>query len=105
MQTKTRNMTEGQILPTKILVRKFEKPDKVTKSGLLILKDIDKDPNISGDVILCGLGTPLVEMSVKCGDRVLFNPHSFQKVRIDEDDLLLLDIRDVLFFFKPEPVV
>ena len=96
-------MTGANVLPTKILVKAIEKKEKVTNSGIFIPEVADKSPNIVGDVILCGVGTPQVEMSVKAGDRVLFNPHSFQKVRIEEVDYQLLDVRDVLFWFKPEP--
>ena len=98
-------ITGANVLPTKILVRAIEKKEKVTNSGIFIPEVADKSPNIVGDVILCGTGTSQVEMSVKAGDRVLFNPHSFQKVRIEEIDYQLLDVRDVLFWFKPEPVV
>jgi chaperonin GroES len=95
-------MTGSNVLPTKILVKKFEKPNRVTKTGILILKDVDKDPNITGDVILTGEGTDQVKMVVKAGQRVLFNPHSFQRVRIEETEYLLVDVRDVLFYYTPE---
>jgi co-chaperonin GroES (HSP10) len=95
-------MTQGNLLPTKILVKKIEKKEKVTTSGIFIPSTVGKDPNISGDVILTGTGTETVQMCVKEGDRVLFNPHSFQTVRIDEVDYLLLDVRDVLYWFRPD---
>jgi len=96
-------LTKGNVLPTKILVRKFVKPDKVTKSGILIASAVVKEENsIVGDVILCGDGTPAIPMYVKIGQRVIFNKHSAQNLTIEENPLLLLDVRDVLYFFTPE---
>ena len=95
-------MTQGNLLPTKILVKRIEKKEKVTNSGILIPALAGKDPNIAGDIVLTGAGTEAVPMCVKEGDRVLFNPHSFQTVRIDDVDYLLLDIRDVLYWFRPD---
>ena len=104
-QTKTRNMITGaNVLPTKILVKALEKKEKSTQSGIIIPSNIIKDVNITADVILCGKGTPQIEMSVKAGERVLFNPHAFQRVILDDTEYGLIDVRDVLFFFKPESV-
>ena len=105
-QTKTRNMITGaNVLPTKVLVKALEKKEKSTQSGIIIPSSIIKDVNITADVILCGVGTPQIEMSVKAGERVLFNPHAFQRVIIDDTEYGLIDVRDVLFWFIPEPVV
>jgi co-chaperonin GroES (HSP10) len=96
-------MTQGNVLPTKLLVKKFIKPDKVTASGLVIPNTIIKEENsIVGDIVLCGEGTPTIPIPVKIGQRVIFNKHSCQSLTINEEPLLLLDIRDVLFYFTPE---
>jgi co-chaperonin GroES (HSP10) len=95
-------MTQGQILPTKLLVKEIKKEDTTTKAGLVILADSRKDPNIVGDVVLTGIGTEKVPMLVHEGDRVFFNTHSFQTVRFEDVDYKLLDVRDVLFWISSE---
>ena len=95
-------MTSGNLLPTKILVSEVIKKDKETKSGIIISATLQKEPNISGDVVLVGSGTPQNEMLVSVGDRILFNQHAFQRLNIDEKPYMLVDIRDVLFMYKPE---
>jgi co-chaperonin GroES (HSP10) len=88
----------GKILATKLLIRPQEKKEKITQSGI-ILTNIVPDPCIRGTVLLSGGGTPQVEVPVKVGQQVLFPVRAPQQVRIDEEDLLLIDVRDVLYYF------
>jgi co-chaperonin GroES (HSP10) len=93
----------GHILPTKILAQERKKSDKITKAGILLSAAVTtKDPCITADVKLVGTGTPTIEMSVREGAVVIFSPHSFQRVRVQDEDFMILDIRDVLFFYYPE---
>ena len=87
---------EGFILSTKIFV-KPEEIKEAKSSGGILLPNIRKAPQISGTVIKTGSGTDLVPMVVKEGTTVLFYERSAQPVQIDSQDLLLLDIREVLF--------
>jgi co-chaperonin GroES (HSP10) len=95
----------GQILATKILAKEIIKTEKLSKGGIIVPSNAGKDPNISAIVTLVGTGTPQIEMCVQVGQTILFNPHSFQRVRIAEDDFLLLDVRDVLFYYWQEQSV
>jgi co-chaperonin GroES (HSP10) len=100
-------ITEGNLLPSKILLERIIKTEQVSKGGIIVHSTAGKDPNISGLVCMFGSGV-LASLDpakpLKIGDKILFNPHSFQTVRIDEKDLLLLDCRDILFYITPEPV-
>ena len=98
-------MTElesGRILPTKILVREFEKKETLVGAGLLYKPATVKEPMIRGEVVLTGSGTPQVEMSVRVGEQILFSPHVFQKVLIDNFTYFILDVRDCLFIMPPK---
>jgi co-chaperonin GroES (HSP10) len=91
---------EGKVLPSKILVSEKKKEDKVTPSGIIISAAVSsKDPCVTGIVEMTGEGAPIIGMPVSIGNTVLFSPHAFQRVRYQEKDFMLLDIRDVLLFF------
>jgi co-chaperonin GroES (HSP10) len=90
----------GNILATKILCKEPLKVEKKTNSGL-ILPSIIKTDQICADVVITGDGTPTVDIPVKIGQRVIFNPHAPQRVTIESEEYLLIDIRDVLFFYTP----
>jgi co-chaperonin GroES (HSP10) len=89
---------KGFILSTKLLIKPEEIKEK-TSAGGLILPNTRKAPQIAGTVIKVGTGTDLVPMVVKEGNTVLFYERGAQPVQIDGEDLLLLDIREVLFFY------
>jgi co-chaperonin GroES (HSP10) len=93
------------LLPSKILLKKIIKTEKVTQSGIIVPSTAGKDPNISGIVCLIGSGVATTldpAKPLQIGDQCLFNPHAFQTVRIDENDYLLLDCREILCYFTPE---
>jgi co-chaperonin GroES (HSP10) len=99
VETKTRDMT-GNILPSKILCREIKRESKVTKSGIILEASIlSKDPTITAEVVLVGSGAPVIGMPVSIGQVILFSPHAFQKVRVQEEDLILVDVRDILFYY------
>jgi co-chaperonin GroES (HSP10) len=92
-------MIQGSINPTKILVREVEKKEAVTKSGIILTNIAVKDPQICGEIAQLGSSVP---PEWKISERVLFYPHSAQKFRIDEDEVMLLDFNDVLFKYLPQ---
>ena len=100
-------MKSGNLLPSKILVKRIEKGETVTRAGLVILENANKDPNITALVNLIGDNVNTIlspSRPLNIGDQILFNPHAFQRVRIQEEDFLLVDCKDLLFYFTPESV-
>jgi chaperonin GroES len=89
----------GRILPTKILLRESPKEEKKTASGIIIPDAVIQTPTSMAIAVLVGEGTNVLPMIVKCGDKVLFSPHATAKVRIDDEDFLLLDIKDVFYIY------
>jgi len=91
---------KGFILPTKLLVKPLVVKDKVTKAGILVPGTVrSPDPCTAGEVVLCGEGTPQIPMCVKVGQTILFPPRGFQQVRILDEDFMLVDLRDVLYYY------
>jgi co-chaperonin GroES (HSP10) len=88
------------LLPTKVLCVEQKKEDKVTGSGIIISAAIStQDRNITAKVVLTGEGTALMPMPVKEGHTVLFSPTVAQKLRLSDNEFLLIDARDILVFF------
>jgi co-chaperonin GroES (HSP10) len=83
----------GSILKTKVLVRPFAVKEKT--SGGIIIPEISRPSQCGGEVILTGD----IELQAKIGNKVLFSPHAFQQVIINEEELMLVDHKDLLFIF------
>jgi len=96
-------MTNSNILPTKILAKPVPKKEKVTKTGIIIAEVAQKDPNVSAEVVMVGTGvSKILESFLLPGHIILFNPHSFQRVVVEEVEYMLIDCRDLLFYYTPE---
>jgi Chaperonin 10 Kd subunit. len=103
---KQETMIQGNIGRTKLLLKEVPKPEEKKTGAGLILLSTKNDPQIAADCIQCGEGLlPSIPMDVKVGERVLFYPHSAQRFNILDEPVILLDVRDVLFRFVPDPQV
>jgi co-chaperonin GroES (HSP10) len=91
----------GSVNPTKILLKEIPKEqEKVTKSGIIMPEAVIKSPTSMAVAVVVGEGTAFQPMKVAVGNRVLFMPHAVTKVVVpDEGELLLLDSKDVLYYF------
>jgi chaperonin GroES len=72
-----------------------------TTRGGIVLPDTAGEKPQQGEVISVGPGRLLdngkrAELDVKVGDTVLFAKYSGTEFKLDEDDLLILNERDVL---------
>tara|TARA_B100000614_G_scaffold262312_1_gene295214 strand:+ start:2606 stop:2875 length:270 start_codon:yes stop_codon:yes gene_type:complete len=79
-------------LGDRILV-KMEKEEEKTKGGLFIPETAQEKTQI-GKVV--AVGTDDDEITVKKGDRVMFDKYAGTTVKIGEDDHLILTMSDVL---------
>lgn len=76
------------------------KENETTKSGI-ILPDTSKEKPERGEVVAAGPGRLLdngtrAEMSVKAGNKILFKKYSPDEVKIDGQEYLILDEREIL---------
>jgi len=86
-------------LHDRVLLRRLD--GEATTKGGIIIPDTAKEKPQEGEVVAVGPGirddhgtqTPL---DVKAGDRVLFGKWSGTEVKIDGEDLLILEEADIL---------
>ena len=89
-----------QPLEDRILVRPNE-PEETTVSGLVI-PDTAKEKPQEGEVLAVGPGRrsdntgEIIPMDVAVGDTVVYSKYGGTEIKIDAEDLLILNARDVL---------
>ncbi len=86
-------------LHDRVVVRRIKAEEKT--SGGIIIPDTAKEKPQEGEVVAVGPGArddsgQLVELSVKAGDRILFDKWSGTEVKIDGQDLLIMKESDIL---------
>jgi chaperonin GroES len=86
-------------LRDRVVIRRIEGDDK-TKGGIFI-PDTAKEKPQEGEVISVGPGTrdeggKLVPLDLKAGDRVLLGKWSGTEVKIDGQELLIMNETDVM---------
>jgi chaperonin GroES len=86
-------------LGDRVLIKALEREEK-TKSGI-VLPDTAKEKPQEGKVIAVGSGKMLdngtkVALEVKVGQKVIFSKYAGTEVKLDGEDLMILNERDVL---------
>jgi chaperonin GroES len=86
-------------LHARVVVRRIEGEEK-TKGGIII-PDTAKEKPQEGEVIAVGPGVrdeagKLQPLDVKAGDRVLFGKWSGTEVKIDGEELLIMNEADIM---------
>ena len=86
-------------LHDRILVKRVEEQE--TTKGGIIIPDTAKEKPIQGEVIAVGPGKlndagKEVKLTVKKGDRILFNKYAGTEIKVDGDDLLVMREDDIM---------
>jgi len=86
-------------LHDRVLVKRLEE-EEVTKGGIII-PDTAKEKPIKGEVVAAGPGKTgddgkNIAMTVKTGDKVLFNKYAGTEVKIDDVEHLVMREDDIL---------
>jgi chaperonin GroES len=86
-------------LGDRVLIKALEREEK-TKSGI-VLPDTAKEKPQEGRVIAVGSGKMLdngtkVPLEVQVGQKVIFSKYAGTEVKLDGEDLMILNERDVL---------
>ncbi len=87
-------------LGSRVIVKPASK-EEVTKSGIILPDTVSKERPEQGDVIEVGPGMLLENgtrqaMSVKVGDSIMFKKYSPDEIKIDDEEYLVLDEKDIL---------
>lgn len=87
-------------LQDRIVVRPIEEEEKT--AGGIYLPDTAKQKPQSGEVLSVGPGKYIeskgdrIPLSLKAGDKVIFGKYAGTEVRVDGEDLKILESKDVL---------
>ncbi len=86
-------------LADRVVIRPVE-AEQVLASGILI-PDTAKEKPQQGEIIAVGPGKrddkgARVPLDVMVGDRILYKKYTGQEIKIDRDDLIVLEEREVL---------
>ena len=96
-------MTEIVPLRARIVVKKIEEELR-TKSGLTLPDDVKERPT-RGEVLSVGDGAvnddgKILPMVVKKGDIVLYPKYAGHPIKVDNDEYLILEEKEILAFLK-----
>ena len=73
------------------VVAKIDKPAEKTASGLLLPSDSKEKPSFA---VVTAVGPDV--KSIKKGDKILYKEYSTTSVKVDDEDFLILDEKDIL---------
>ncbi len=85
-------------LGEKVIIRPISAEQKTV--GGIVLPDTAKEKPQQGEVLAVGPGRILdngtrVPMEVKVGDKVMFSKYAAVDIKVDDEDLILLNERDI----------
>ncbi|MBW8005393.1 MAG: co-chaperone GroES [candidate division NC10 bacterium] len=92
-----------QPLHDNILVKRLE--EKESKKGGIIIPDTAKEKPQEGEVVAVGPGKltedgKRLAMDVKVGNKILFSKYSWNEVRLDDEEYLIMKESEVLGIIK-----
>ena len=95
-------------LHDRVVIRRITQLEK--SAGGIIIPDTVKEKPMEGEVIAAGPGARneqgvLVELNVKAGDRVLFGKWSGTEVKLDGEELLIMNESDLLGVIEGAPAL
>ena len=87
-------------LADRVLVKAITESE-TTKSGIVIPETVEKERPEKGEVIAVGPGKTLdngsvAPMNVKVSDKVVFKKYGPDEIKVDGEELLILDESDIL---------
>ena len=85
-------------LGNRVVLQELEAEEK-TPSGI-ILPDSAKEKPQEADVVAVGPGDEESEMQVKEGDRVIYAKYSGTDVKLDDEEYIIIDQKDIFAIVK-----
>ena len=86
-------------LHARVLIRRVEQEGK--SAGGIIIPDAAQEKPTQGEIVAVGPGArdgsgKLVPLDVKPGDRILFGKWSGSEIKLDGEDLLIMEEADIM---------
>ncbi|HTK04023.1 MAG TPA: co-chaperone GroES [Candidatus Eisenbacteria bacterium] len=87
-------------LSDRVLVKPLSQ-EQATKTGIIIPDTVEKEKPEKGEVVATGPGKLMdngqrAAMTVKAGDKVVFKKYSPDEIKVDGQELLILEESDIL---------
>ncbi|MBU1179674.1 co-chaperone GroES [Patescibacteria group bacterium] len=87
-------------LSDRVIVKALNEEEK-TAAGIILPDTVEKEKSEKGEVVAVGPGRLLdsgqrAPMSVAVGNKVLFKKYSPEEIKVDGEEYLILDERDIL---------
>mgnify|MGYP003394810606 CR=1 FL=1 len=87
-------------LGDRVVVKPFEKEEKISATGIIIPDTVDKEKPMKGKVVAVGPGRyddgDLLPMGVKEGQTVLFSKYGYDEVKVDGVEYYILSESQIL---------
>lgn len=103
-------MSELMFMPVgnRIIVKRKSAAEK--SEGGIIIPSIAREKMAEGEIIQLGRGRVQEDGSIRpfdvnVGDRIIFNKHAGTDVKVNGEDLLILQEDDIFGILKPKPAV
>ena len=95
-------------LHDRVVVRRLEAEEKT--AGGIIIPDTAKEKPMEGEIVAAGPGArdetgKLVPLDVKEGDRILFGKWSGTEVKLDGEELLIMNESDIMGVVEGRPAI
>ena len=74
-----------------ILVKPL-KEDEVTKSGIVLPSNAEKEKKAQGKIVALGSGEEIKKLGLKVGDTVVFGKYSGDEVEVDREEYKILNV-------------
>ena len=81
-------------LGARVVIKRLEAEAK-TKSGLVIAGAAKEQPQMA-EVLAVGPGTADIQMEVAAGDKVIFSKYAGTEVKMDGEDVIIVEQKDIL---------
>jgi len=93
-------MTKVKPLADRVVIKPMSQ-EKTTASGIVLPDTHKEEKPMEGEVMAVGPGRmgkngKLLPVGVKKGQKVLFSKYAPTEVKVDNEDLLILDEKDIL---------
>ena len=75
----------------RILVKPL-KEDEVTKSGIVLPSNAEKEKKAQGKIVALGSGEEIKKLGLKVGDTVVFGKYSGDEVEVDREEYKILNV-------------
>lgn len=82
-------------LGDRVLV-KPQKDEEVTKSGIVLPDNAEKEKKAQGEIVAIGEGEKILKMNLKVGDKVLFGKYAGDDVEQDKVEYKFLKEDEIL---------